>query len=169
MLRVTCRRKRTFVWKSKQNQCENELLNAYQLAMTCRMDRNHTDKYQVSLCLLFWNINYMNLCSYSLWIWAVKTCKIQRENILKRPILRFLLTALVFHGFLALVWVGRKTHNHAFHVILHTSRDFRSTSWHILWLTVKRLSEDWLPGFDRCPIVWSNVNSGVRVISLLPW
>ena len=44
MLRVTHRRKRAFVWKSKQNQCDNELLNAHQLAMT-RMDRNHTDKY----------------------------------------------------------------------------------------------------------------------------
>ena len=53
MLRVTRRRKRAFVWKSKQNQCDNELLNAYQLAMTRRMDRNHTDKYQVSLCLYF--------------------------------------------------------------------------------------------------------------------
>ena len=52
MLRVTRRRKRAFVWKSKQNQCDNKLLNAYQLAMTCRMDRNHTDKYQVSLCLI---------------------------------------------------------------------------------------------------------------------
>ena len=53
MLRVTRRRKRAFVWKSKQNQCDNEFLNAYQLAMTRRMDRNHTDKYQVSLCLYF--------------------------------------------------------------------------------------------------------------------
>ena len=53
MLRVTGRRKHTFVWKSKQNQHGNELLNAYQLAMTRRMDRNHTDKYQVSLCLYF--------------------------------------------------------------------------------------------------------------------
>ena len=53
MLRVTRRRKRAFVWKSKQNQCDNELLNAYQLAMTRRMDCNHTDKYQVSLCLYF--------------------------------------------------------------------------------------------------------------------
>ena len=53
MLRVTRRRKRAFVWNSKQNQCDNELLNAYQLAMTRRMDRNHTDKYQVSLCLYF--------------------------------------------------------------------------------------------------------------------
>ena len=50
MLRVTRRRRRTFVWKSKQNQCDNELLNAYKLAMTRTMDRNHTDKYQVSLC-----------------------------------------------------------------------------------------------------------------------
>ena len=53
MLRVTRRRKRAFVWKSSQNQCWNELLNAYQLAMTHRMDPNHTDKYQVSLCLYF--------------------------------------------------------------------------------------------------------------------
>ena len=53
MLRVTRRRKRAFVWKSSQNQCWNELLNAYQLAMTHRMDRNHTYKYQVSLCLYF--------------------------------------------------------------------------------------------------------------------
>ena len=53
MLRVTRRRKRAFVWKSKQNQCDNELLNACQFAMTRRMDRNHTDKYQVSLCLYF--------------------------------------------------------------------------------------------------------------------
>ena len=53
MLRITRRRKRAFVWKSKQNQCDNELLNAYQLAMTRRMDRSHTDKYQVSLCLYF--------------------------------------------------------------------------------------------------------------------
>ena len=55
MLRVTGRRKRVFVWKSKQNQCDFyfKLLNAYQLAMTRRMDRNHTDKYQVSLCLYF--------------------------------------------------------------------------------------------------------------------
>ena len=35
----------------KQNQCYNELLYAYQSAMTCRTDHNHTDKYQVSLCL----------------------------------------------------------------------------------------------------------------------
>ena len=53
MLRVTRRRKRAFVWKSSQNQCWNELLNAYQLAVTHRMDRNHTYKYQVSLCLYF--------------------------------------------------------------------------------------------------------------------
>ena len=53
MLQVTRRRKRAFVWKSKQNQCDNELLNAYQLSMTRRMDRNHADKYQVSLCLYF--------------------------------------------------------------------------------------------------------------------
>ena len=53
MLRVRRRRKRAFVWKSKQNQCDNELLNAYQLAMTRRMDCNHTDKYQVSVCLYF--------------------------------------------------------------------------------------------------------------------
>ena len=53
MLRVTRRRKRAFVWKSKLNQCDYELLNAYQLAMTRRMDRNHTDKYQVSLCHYF--------------------------------------------------------------------------------------------------------------------
>ena len=53
MLWVSRRRKRAFVWKSKQNQCDNELLNAYQLAMTLRMDRNHTDKYQASLCLYF--------------------------------------------------------------------------------------------------------------------
>ena len=53
MLQVTCRRKRAFVWKSKQNPCCNELLNAYQLAMTRRMDCNHTDKYQVSLYLYF--------------------------------------------------------------------------------------------------------------------
>ena len=53
MLRVTRRRKRAFVWKSKQNQCDNEVLNAYQLAMTRRMECNHTDKYQVSLCLYF--------------------------------------------------------------------------------------------------------------------
>ena len=45
MLRVTHRRKRTFVWKSKQNQSDNELLSAYRLAMTRKMDRNHTDKY----------------------------------------------------------------------------------------------------------------------------
>ena len=38
-------RKRAVVWKSKQNQCVNELLNVYKLAMTCRMDRNHTDEY----------------------------------------------------------------------------------------------------------------------------
>ena len=85
MLRVTRRRKRAFVWKSKQNQCDNELLNAYQLAMTLRMDRNHTDKYQASLSL-FWNINFMSLCTNWLWIWAVKMCNIQRENIMKRPI-----------------------------------------------------------------------------------
>ena len=36
MLRVTRRRKRAFVWKSKQNQCDKELLNAYQLVMTRR-------------------------------------------------------------------------------------------------------------------------------------
>ena len=53
MQRVTRRRKRALVWKSKQNQCDNEVLNAYQLAKTRRMDRNHTDKYQVSLCLYF--------------------------------------------------------------------------------------------------------------------
>ena len=53
MLRFTRRRIRAFVWKYKQNQCDSELLNAYQLAMTRRMDRNHTDKYQVSLCLYF--------------------------------------------------------------------------------------------------------------------
>ena len=53
MLQVTRRRKRAFVWKSKQNQCDNELLNAYQLAMTRRMNRNHPNKYQVSLCLYF--------------------------------------------------------------------------------------------------------------------
>ena len=55
MLWVTRRRKRAFVRKSKQNQCDNEVLNAYQfeLAKTRRMDRNHTDKYQVSLCLYF--------------------------------------------------------------------------------------------------------------------
>ena len=53
MLRVTGRRTRAFVWKSKQSQCDNELLNAYQLAMTRRMDRNYTDKHQVSLCLYF--------------------------------------------------------------------------------------------------------------------
>ena len=53
MLRVTRRRKRAFVWKSKQNQCDNELLNAYQLAMTSRKNRNHTDKYQESFCLYF--------------------------------------------------------------------------------------------------------------------
>ena len=53
MLRVTRKRKRVFVWKSKQNQCNNELLNAYQLAMIHRMDLNNTDKYQVSLCLYF--------------------------------------------------------------------------------------------------------------------
>ena len=29
MLRVTRRRRRAFVWKSKQNQCDNKLLNAY--------------------------------------------------------------------------------------------------------------------------------------------
>ena len=52
-VRVTRRRKRAFVWKSKQNQCDNELLNAYHLAMTRRMDRNHTDKYQVSLGIVF--------------------------------------------------------------------------------------------------------------------
>ena len=51
MLRVTRRRRRAFVWKSKQNQCHNELLNAYKLAMTRTMDCNNTDKYQVSLCL----------------------------------------------------------------------------------------------------------------------
>ena len=51
MLRVTRRRKRAFVWKSKQNQRDKELLNAYQLALTRKMDCNHTDKYQVSLCL----------------------------------------------------------------------------------------------------------------------
>ena len=45
MLQVTRRRKRAFVWKSKQNQCDHELLNAYQLALTRWMDRNHTDKY----------------------------------------------------------------------------------------------------------------------------
>ena len=39
MLRVTIRRKRAFVWKSEQNHCDNELLNAYLLAMTSRMDR----------------------------------------------------------------------------------------------------------------------------------
>ena len=50
---VTCRRKRAFVWKSKQNQCDNELLNACQLAMAPRMDPNRTDKYQGSLCLYF--------------------------------------------------------------------------------------------------------------------
>ena len=32
----------------------------------------------------------MNLCPYSVWIWAVKMCKIQRENSLKRPILGIL-------------------------------------------------------------------------------
>ena len=53
MLRVTRRRKRAIVWKSKQNQCGNELLNTYQLAMTRKMARNVTDKYQVSLCLCF--------------------------------------------------------------------------------------------------------------------
>ena len=53
MLQVTRRCKRAFVWKAKQNQCNNELLNVYQLAMTRRMDRNPTDKYQVSLCLYF--------------------------------------------------------------------------------------------------------------------
>ena len=54
MLHVTHRRKHAFVWKSKQNQYDKELLNAYQLAMTTRrMDHNHTDKYQVSLCLYF--------------------------------------------------------------------------------------------------------------------
>ena len=53
MLRVTRERTRAFVWKSKQNQCDNEFLNAYQLAMTRRMDHNHTDKYQVSLSLYF--------------------------------------------------------------------------------------------------------------------
>ena len=47
------RRKSTFVGKCKQNQCYNELLNTYQPAMTCRMDHNHTDKYQVCLCLYF--------------------------------------------------------------------------------------------------------------------
>ena len=50
MLQVMGIRKRAFVWKSKQNQCD-KLLNAYQLAMTRRMDLNHTDRYQVSLCL----------------------------------------------------------------------------------------------------------------------
>ena len=53
MLGVTRRPKRAFVWKPKQNQSDSELSNAYQLAMTRRMDRNHTDKYQVSLCLYF--------------------------------------------------------------------------------------------------------------------
>ena len=53
MLRVTRRRKSGFVGKYKQNQCYNELLNAYQSAMTRRMDHNHTDKCQVSLCLYF--------------------------------------------------------------------------------------------------------------------
>ena len=52
MVRVTHRRKRAFVWISKQNQCDNELINAYQLAMTRRMDLNHTDKYQVSLAFI---------------------------------------------------------------------------------------------------------------------
>ena len=53
MLGVMRRRKRPFVWKSKQTQCDNALLNAYQLAMTRRMDRNHTHKFQVSLCFYF--------------------------------------------------------------------------------------------------------------------
>ena len=44
MLRVTRRRKRAFVWKSKQNQCDNELLNVYQLAMTRRMDDGYRMK-----------------------------------------------------------------------------------------------------------------------------
>ena len=52
MLRVTRKHKRAFVRKSKQNQCDNKLLNAYQLAITRRMDPNHTDKYQVSLVFI---------------------------------------------------------------------------------------------------------------------
>ena len=50
--------KRAFVWKSKQKQCDNELLikclsvsNDTQNGLYCRS--NHTDKYQVSLCLYF--------------------------------------------------------------------------------------------------------------------
>ena len=53
MLSVTHRRKSAFVRKCEQNHCYNELLNAYQSAMTRRMDHNLTDKYQVSLCLYF--------------------------------------------------------------------------------------------------------------------
>ena len=53
MLRVTRRRKSGFIGKSKQNQCYNELLNAYQSAMTCTMGHNHTGKHQARLCLYF--------------------------------------------------------------------------------------------------------------------
>ena len=40
---------------------------------------------------LFWNINNINLCPLSLWIWMLKMPQIQRENILKRPIICTLL------------------------------------------------------------------------------
>ena len=53
--RVIRRCKSAFVGKCKQNQCYNELLNAYmyQPSMTCRIDHIHMDKYQISLCLYF--------------------------------------------------------------------------------------------------------------------
>ena len=64
MLRVTSRRKSAFVRISKQNQCHNELLNVYQSAMTRRMDHNHTDKCQVSVCLYFETYITLNCALY---------------------------------------------------------------------------------------------------------
>ena len=42
---------------------------------------------------LFWNINNINLCPLSLWIWTFKMHKIQHENILKRPIVFLISTS----------------------------------------------------------------------------
>ena len=47
------RHESAFVGNCEQNKCYSELSNAYQTALTYRMDHNHTDEHQVSLCLYF--------------------------------------------------------------------------------------------------------------------
>ena len=55
--------------------------------MTRSMDHNHTDKYQVSLCIYF-ETQITLICAL---FDSEKMPKIQRENILKRPIYKQLL------------------------------------------------------------------------------